>query len=233
MKRKQQKDWSKYSYPLFHSLVQLKSIQIVFLNVQESDGYVDSNYSTIKCRLKRMRKIFTAHWKGSVWRKNHLGGPACSNVLSCINTIITAWWNKQNLPGHCKGKLLKVVNLISKTKQRQKSPPKAKQEGKAPHGLNMMDQKPSLPGKGGREEGREEEKPPRSGMWHTTSAGDVVTQKKAQRAHFGLSAGWKRVDASCVLGNVHQRYPTVILFSSECEQRTVTVSDSSLMTVLS
>lgn len=70
-------------------------------------------------------------------------------------------------------------------------------------------------------------------MTHRLSRGHGDTEKKPKGRCFGLSAGWKRVASSCVLGNVHQRYPTVILFSSEREQPTVTVSDSSLMTVLS
>lgn len=70
-------------------------------------------------------------------------------------------------------------------------------------------------------------------MTHHPSS-EVLTQGKAQReTPFALRAGWNKVASSCVLGNVHQRYPTVILWSSERKPRTGTVSDSSLLSVLS
>lgn len=70
-------------------------------------------------------------------------------------------------------------------------------------------------------------------MTHHPS-GEVLTEGKAPKeTPLALRAGWKKVASSCVLGKVHQRYPTVILWSSEWKARTGTVSDSSLLSVLS
>lgn len=54
----------------------------------------------------------------------------CSNVLSCIITVVAAWWTSQNLPGHGKGKLLNAVDLIPQTNRDKSHFPKLSRQAK-------------------------------------------------------------------------------------------------------
>lgn len=186
--------------------------------MQESDRDVGCKYCSKKRRLERMRKIHRSSLQRQSWKKE----------VQCVAVFLTARSLSQQ-PEEMAGESYLLLEAWSLKLNRGKS-----------HFPKLSRQAKPLDYDGWKAinawEGREEAKPFRlrrkGGMTrHPWSRGDGA--EKSPKRHLSVKCWLEKVASSCVLDNEHQRYPTVMLLSSEWKQHTGTVNDSYLLTVLS